>query len=47
MYKNGLYEVLDKDEDPIDIKGNKLRQPLNKNISELKIVDQLKRQRNK
>lgn len=33
LYKNGLYEVLDKDEDPIDIKGNKLKQPLNKNIS--------------
>ena len=32
LYKGGIYEVIDRDEDSIDCKGNKLKNPQPKYI---------------
>lgn len=47
LYKDGMYEVIDRDEDAIDCKGNKLKNPEPKDIADLKIIDKFKREREK
>jgi hypothetical protein len=47
LYKDGMYEVIDKDEDSIDTKGKKLKNSEPKDIADLKIVDKFKRDREK
>ncbi len=39
--------MIDRDEDAIDCKGNKLKNPEPKDIAELKIIDKFKRDREK
>jgi hypothetical protein len=47
LYKDGMYEVIDKEEDAIDVKGKKLKNPEPKDIADLKIIDKFKRDREK
>lgn len=45
LYKDGMYEVIDRDEDAIDERGGKLRKPEPKSIGDLRVVEKREREK--